>query len=65
MGIEQKLIKETNPFEYVDVFWGMFVGIIQLEDIKSQAMLEKRYLKPTLRLAEKILIDAMAIEIEN
>ena len=65
MGIEQKLIKETNPFEYVDVFWGMFVGIIQLEDIKSQAVLEKRYLKPTLRLAEKILIDAMAIEIEN
>ena len=65
MGIEQKLIKETNPFEYVDVFWGMFVGIIQLEDIKSQAMLEKQYLKPTLKLAEKILIDAMAIEIEN
>lgn len=65
MGIEQKLIKETNPFEYVDVFWGMFVGIVQLEDIKSQAILEKRYLKPTLRLAEKILIDAMAIEIEN
>jgi len=43
MGIEQKLIKETNPFEYVDVFWGMFVGmsvlyafvygIIQLEEM--------------------------------
>ena len=64
MGIEQKLIKETNPFEYVDVFWGMFVGIIQLEDIKSQAMLEKQYLKPTLKLAEQILIDAMAIEID-
>ena len=62
MGIEQKLIKETNPFEYIDVFWGMFVGIIQLEDIKSQPMLEKRFLKPTLKLAEQILIDAMAIE---
>jgi hypothetical protein len=42
----------------------MFVGIIQLEDIKSQAVLEKQYLKPTLKLAEKILIDAMAIEID-
>jgi AcrR family transcriptional regulator len=61
MGIEQNLIKETNPFEYIDVFWGMFVGIIQLEDIKSQPMSEKRFLKSTLKLAEQILIDAMAI----
>jgi TetR/AcrR family transcriptional regulator, fatty acid metabolism regulator protein len=62
MGIEQELIRATNPFEYVDVFWGMFVGIIQLEDIKSQSMPQKRFLKPTLELAEKILIDAMALE---
>jgi AcrR family transcriptional regulator len=65
MGIDQKLIKSTDPYEYVDVFWGMFVGIIQLEDIKSQPRREKRFLKPTLKLAEKILIAAMALKIED
>jgi AcrR family transcriptional regulator len=65
IGIEQKLIKDTDPYEYVDVFWGMFVGIVQLEDIKSQPGCEKKYLKPTLRLAEDILIAAMALEIED
>jgi AcrR family transcriptional regulator len=60
LGMKQDLIKETNPFEYVDVFWGQFVGIIQLEDIKSQKRKDNIYLKPTLKLAEKILIDSMA-----
>jgi hypothetical protein len=64
-GIEQNLIKETNPFEYVDVLWGMFVEIIQLEDIKSQPMLEKRFLRPTLKLEEQILISAMARKLTN
>jgi hypothetical protein len=36
----------------------------QLEDIKSHSMPENRFLKPTLKLAEKILIDAMAKEID-
>ena len=62
LGMKQNLIQETNPFEYVDVFWGQFVGIVQLEDIKSQNRSDNRYLKPTLQLAEKILVDAMAIE---
>lgn len=62
MGIAQNLVKETHPYEYVDVFWGLFVGIVQLEDIKSQSKIDNRYLKPTLELAEKILIDAMAKE---
>jgi AcrR family transcriptional regulator len=61
-GMKQNLIKETNSFEFVDVLWGQFVGIVQLEDIKSQNRSENRYLKPTLQLAEKILVDAMAIE---
>lgn len=61
-GITQKLIKKTDPYEYVDVFWGMFVGIVQLEDIKSQDKKNNSYLKPTLAFAEKILIDVMALE---
>jgi AcrR family transcriptional regulator len=61
-GIAQNLLKKTDPYQYVDVFWGLFVGIVQLEDIKSQGRADNRYLKPTLKLAEKILIDAMAVE---
>lgn len=61
-GIQRNLIKETNPYEFVDVLWGQFVGIVQLEDIKSQNRPDNRYLKPTLQLAENILIDAVATE---
>jgi AcrR family transcriptional regulator len=60
IGMRQNLVKETNPFEYVDVFWGQFVGIVQLEDIKSQERKDNIYLRSTLKLAEKILIDSMA-----
>ncbi len=63
-GMKQNLIKETNSFEFVDVLWGQFVGIVQLEDIKSQNRSDNRYLKPTLQLAEKILVDAMAEKIK-
>jgi len=62
IGMKQNLIKETNPFEYVDVFWGQFVGIVQLEDIKSQERKDNIYLRPTLKFAERILIDSMAKE---
>jgi AcrR family transcriptional regulator len=62
IGIRKDLIKETNPYEYVDVLWGLFVGIVQLEDIKSREPQGSRYLQKTLDLAEKILIDAMAQE---
>ena len=64
-GMKQNLIKETNPFEFVDVLWGQFVGIVQLEDIKSQKKEDNIYLQPTLKLAEKILIDSMAEKIED
>jgi AcrR family transcriptional regulator len=60
IGIQQNLIKKTNPYEYVDVFWGLFVGVVQLEDIKSQDHQGTKYLLSTLGLAEKIFIDAMA-----
>jgi hypothetical protein len=36
----------------------------QLEDIKSHSITDNRFLRPTLKLAEKIPIDAMAKEID-
>jgi TetR/AcrR family transcriptional regulator len=64
-GIEQNLIKKTNPYEYVDAFWGLFVGIIQLEDIKSQNRPNNRYLQAALKFAENIFTAAMSTETLN
>ena len=61
LGVKQGLLKKVNAYEMVDVFWSLFVGIIQLQDIKSQKKGGNRYLRPTLKLAEKILVDAMAM----
>lgn len=60
MGIEKRLIKQINIYELLDVIWGLFVGILQLEDIKSQSKRSNGYLKATLQVAEQILVDAIA-----
>jgi len=61
-AVKQGLIKDINIHEFVDVIWGLFVGIVQLEDIKSQHKQDNKYLKPTLNMAERIIIDAMSTE---
>ena len=61
-GVKQGLIKKTNPYELVDILWGLFVGLVQLEDIKSQHKGSKKYLGSTLMLAERIISDAMAVK---
>jgi len=61
-GMERGLLKKVNVFELADVIWGLFVGIIQLEGIKSQQKDGKDYLKPTLKLAERIMVDAMSAD---
>ena len=58
-GISQGLLKDTDPYEFVDVVWGLFVGVVQLEDIKTQNSPENRFIRPTLNLAERLIIDAM------
>ena len=60
-GVKQGLIKRTNPYELVDILWGLFVGLVQLEDIKSQHKGSKKYLGSTLMLAARIISDAMAV----
>ena len=68
LGIEQGLIKEYNVYELTDVLWGLFVGIVQLSDVKSyrksrnpQLHRTNRNLEASLRLAEKIVTDAVAL----
>jgi TetR/AcrR family transcriptional regulator len=58
-GIELSLIKKVNVFEMADVIWGSVVGIIQLEDIKSDDQKNHKLKQNTLRLAQRLIADAM------
>jgi len=61
-GMEMGYIKEVNVYEMADVIWGMLVGIIQLEDAKFYDRKTKRLTENTLRLAEKLIAEAMTIK---
>ena len=63
VAIDQKLIKKVDIYPFVDVMWGgLFVGIVQLELVKSIRKTRNRYLKSTLKLAEQVLIDSVALK---
>lgn len=60
-AIKQNLIKKVNVYQFADIMWGgLFVGLIQTEDIKSGGKGISKHLKPTLKLAEELIIDAVA-----
>jgi AcrR family transcriptional regulator len=59
-AIKQGLLRKANVYQLGDVIWGMFVGIVQLETIKSQHREGNTFLKPALRLAQRILVDGTA-----
>lgn len=54
LGMEQGLLRPMNVFALTDAFWGFFVGVIQLERIKSTRGSPAPYLRSTLTMAEKI-----------
>ena len=58
-GIQMSLIKEVNEYELSDLIWGLTVGVIQLEDIKSDDKQGNKFKKATLTLAEDIFIQAL------
>ena len=59
-AIKQGLLRKSNVYQLGDVIWGTFVGIVQLEAIKSQHRDANTFLKPALRLAQRILVDGTA-----
>lgn len=59
-AMKKGLLQKANVYEFVDVIWGLFVGIVQLEDIKSQDKNENVFLERTLKLAQKIVMNAMS-----
>ncbi|MCX7982246.1 MAG: TetR/AcrR family transcriptional regulator [Syntrophales bacterium] len=58
-GMERGLIKEVNVYELADLIWGLLVGVIQLEDVKSDAKKGHKLKTRTLALAKRILVDAL------
>jgi len=60
-AIKQNLIKKVNAYQFSDIMWGgLFVGLIQTEGIKSDGKGISKHLKSTLKLAEELIIDAVA-----
>ncbi len=61
-GMAMGMIKKVDVYEMGDVIWGLFVGIIQLEDAKSISHKNERLKENTLRLAERLIAEAMTIK---
>jgi TetR/AcrR family transcriptional regulator len=60
-AIQQNLIKEVNVYHFADIMWGgLFVGLIQTADIKSGGKGISKHLKPTLKMAQELMIEAVA-----
>lgn len=61
-GMERGLIKKVNVYEMADAIWGSIVGVIQLEDIKSDEQKNHKLKDNTLGLVEKLIAEAVAIK---
>ena len=59
-GMELGLIRKVNVYEMSDVIWGLIVGVIQLEDIKSDDQKGHKLKENTLRLAERLIAESLA-----
>jgi len=60
-AIKQNLIKKVNVYQFADIMWGgLIVGLIQTEDIKSGGKGIYKHLKSTIKLAEELIIAAVA-----
>ena len=60
-GIELGLIRKVNLYEMADVIWGSIVGIVQLEDIKSDDQKNHKLKQNTLHLAQQLIAAALTV----
>lgn len=54
LAIERKSIRQFNTMELVDIFWSIFIGVVQLEESKLR-LTGKNHFEDTLRSAFAIL----------
>ena len=60
MAMEQGLFKKGNPFHIVDTVWGGFLGLVRLEDTKSNGRINVPRLKATLDFFEQMVAAAVS-----
>ncbi|HOJ13550.1 MAG TPA: helix-turn-helix domain-containing protein [Deltaproteobacteria bacterium] len=61
-AMERGLIREMSPYMLSDIIWGMMLGITQVMDMKAaRGTKTSRLFKETLRAAERIVTEAIAI----
>lgn len=60
MAIDQGLIKQYSVFQLMDIVWGLFTGLIQLDGIKTEYQPSKNHFDETLDLAKIILSNALS-----
>ncbi|HPI93817.1 MAG TPA: TetR/AcrR family transcriptional regulator [Deltaproteobacteria bacterium] len=61
-GMELGMIKKVNVYEMADAIWGTFVGVTQLEDIKSDEQKNHTLKERTLRLVEQLFAEAITMK---
>jgi len=60
--MEQGLLRRMDPYALSDIVWAMLLGITQVMDMKATRHTRTdRYLRSTLREAEKLLCAAIAL----
>lgn len=59
-AIERGLIREKDIYELTDALWGTFVGLVQLEFIKTQVGSSHNHLKTNIKFVERVFTDAMS-----
>jgi len=64
MGMSLGLLKQRNVYQLVDIFWGGFLGVVQICDIKSQNNPDKEHLQGTLALFVNTVADALVVDDE-
>ena len=63
-AIENRLIREVNPALLYNMFWGTFIGIVQLEESKFRAT-RKNYIFSTLEYAFSSMVDHLCTGIKG
>jgi TetR/AcrR family transcriptional regulator len=61
-GMELGMIRKVNVYEFADAIWGSVVGVIQLEDMKSDEKKKHKLKDRTLRLVEQLFAEGMAVK---
>jgi AcrR family transcriptional regulator len=55
-AVQRGLIREVNPAQLYNMFWGIFTGIVQFEESKYRAT-QKNYVFSTLEYAFSCMVD--------